>query len=384
MASDKEFFVAAFETILRNVNPAQLSIISESLAEACVKASRETIANAMGSEPVRKVIDQQAEPEEPPLTKTISRVHKRRESTTGSKRVVNGFICFRAYYCSLFDGLAQKLKSGLLRQMWGKESRRNIFGLLGRAFSDLRDHHAEVVTMERFLVVAAIAVPLVPAAEYLVMMGWVPEPILQEDGEMVLQRDLKFNVDIVNTQYPPQTRLSVADIVEHCYAHGFLDRASRRRPAPTDADRRPQGGSVNMAVAAAPPQQCFSLQVSQRSATVSTKSSPSHLYSSLPLMQIDEEIQHVVRRAESTASSSTGTPASNTTDSGLRDSNGYLTIDAVTADQQATYEQLEIGYHFHPRMAPVLGFDPRIVQDDFDPFDLDLSGYIDFDSEEKK
>lgn len=157
--------------------------------------------------------------------------------------------------------------------MWCKESRRNIFGLLGRAFSDLRDNHAEAVAMDRFLVVASIVVPLVPAGEYLVKMGWVAEPILNADGEMELRRDVKFNVDIVNMEYPPSTRLSVADIVEHCYAHGFLDRATRRQPATTDANRRPQGGSVNMAVAAAPPQQCFSLQAAQRQETVSEKSS---------------------------------------------------------------------------------------------------------------
>lgn len=112
--------------------------------------------------------------------------------------------------------------------------------------------------------------------------------------------------------------------------------------------------------------------------------SPRGLNLAYRYMQIDAEIQHVVRRAESPTSSSTGTPASSTTETGLNNNNSYLSINAVTADQQATYEQLEIGYHFHPNMAPVLRFDPRIIQDDFDPFDLDLSGYIDFGSDEKK
>jgi hypothetical protein len=149
------------------------------------------------------------------------------------------------------------------------ESRRNIFGLLGRAFSDLRDNHAEFVSMEGFLAVAAEAVPLVPAGEYLAKMGWLIET--EVGGDIVLCRDVKFNVDIVNMEYPPQTRLSVADIVEHCYARGFLNRGTRRRSTGTDANRRPQGGSVNMAVAAAPPQQCLTLQVAQQHETVSTK-----------------------------------------------------------------------------------------------------------------
>lgn len=290
MASDKEFFVAAFETILRNLNPAQLSTISESLAEACVKASQESITHDMGSEAAGRVTNQQAEAEPSPPAKAVSRGHKRRESTAGGKRVVNGFICFRckcfpqdpcffhielicvlAFYCSLFEGLAQRFKSGLLRQMWSMESRRNIFGLLGRAFSDLRDNHAESVPMEGFLAVASEAVPLVPASEYLIKMGWEAEPVVELNGDMELRRDVGFNVDIVNAEYPPQTRLSVADIVEHCYARGFLSRGTRRRLTGTDVNRRPQGGHVNMAVAAAPPSQCFSLQVVQQPNTVSTK-----------------------------------------------------------------------------------------------------------------
>lgn len=65
----------------------------------------------------------------------------------------------------------------------------------------------------------------------------------------------------------------------------------------------------------------------------------------------------------------------------MDNSDNYLTIDAVTADQQAAYDQLEIGFHFHPDMPQILAFDPRIIQHEFDPFDLDLSAYIDFDCE---
>lgn len=57
----------------------------------------------------------------------------------------------------------------------------------------------------------------------------------------------------------------------------------------------------------------------------------------------------------------------------------YLTIQAVTDDQQAAYEHHALALHFHPTISPpILGFDPRIIQDDFDPFNLDLSAYIDW------
>ena len=84
--------------------------------------------------------------------------------------------------------------------------------------------------------------------------------------------------------------------------------------------------------------------------------------------QTDNEIGHAI---------STHTSPSSATSSGFDD--GYLTMEAVTADQQAAYERLEFGFHFHPDMPPVLGFDPRIVQDDFDPFDLDLSSFVQFE-----
>lgn len=153
------------------------------------------------------------------------------------------------------------------------ESRRNIFGLLGRAFSDLRDNHAEVVSMEGFLAVAAEVVPLVPAGEYLALMGWLMQT--EAGGDIVLVRDRKFNVDIVNARYPPQTRLSVADIVDHCYTRGFLYRGTRKPSTGSDAARHPHGGSVNMVVAAAPPQpppqQCLTMIVTQQQQPVSNE-----------------------------------------------------------------------------------------------------------------
>jgi len=291
MASDKEFFLKAFDTILGHLNPDERSRVSESLAEACAAASRERTTASMGVEAANNVTEQKADPEPKPFsTAAILRAHKRQESMTGSKRVVNGFICFRckspsaqqtsqctnmfpAFYCTLFEGLAQRFKSGYLRQMWSMESRRNIFGLLGRAFSDLRDNHGEVVSMESFLAVASEVVPLVPANEYLALMGWLLRTGV--GGDIDLVRDTKFNVDIVNARYPPRSSLSAADIVEHCYVRGFLDRGTRKSSSGSDAARHPQGGSVNMAVSAAPPQpppqHCLNLVVAQQQQTVSSE-----------------------------------------------------------------------------------------------------------------
>lgn len=54
------------------------------------------------------------------------------------------------------------------------------------------------------------------------------------------------------------------------------------------------------------------------------------------------------------------------------------TIEQVTADQQHAFEQLPMPIHFHPGIQPpVLGFDPNMIQDDFDPYTFDQ--YINFD-----
>lgn len=96
MASDKEFFLKAFESILGHLNPDVRNSVSESLAAACVAASRERTATDMGVEATSDVIEQKVDLGPKPFSKAaLLRAHKRRESTTGSKRVVNGFICFR-------------------------------------------------------------------------------------------------------------------------------------------------------------------------------------------------------------------------------------------------------------------------------------------------
>jgi hypothetical protein len=54
----------------------------------------------------------------------------------------------------------------------------------------------------------------------------------------------------------------------------------------------------------------------------------------------------------------------------------HLSIETATADVQSALDDYPDTYpfnhHFHPTVdQPILGFDPTVVQDDFDPFDLD-------------
>lgn len=50
--------------------------------------------------------------------------------------------CALAYYSPILSGLTQKAKSGIVRQMWAEEPRKQLFTLLGQAYSELRDSNA--------------------------------------------------------------------------------------------------------------------------------------------------------------------------------------------------------------------------------------------------
>ncbi len=60
-----------------------------------------------------------------------------------------------------------------------------------------------------------------------------------------------------------------------------------------------------------------------------------------------------------------------------------LSIETATADVQGALEdyadEYPYAHHFHPEVVgvPILAFDPTVIQDDFDPFDL--GDYMEFD-----
>lgn len=60
-----------------------------------------------------------------------------------------------------------------------------------------------------------------------------------------------------------------------------------------------------------------------------------------------------------------------------------LSIETATADVQRALEdypdKYPYNYHFHPAVdQPILAFDPALIQDNFDPFDL--GDFINFDN----
>ena len=118
-------------------------------------------------------------------------------------------------------------KSGLVSTIWEAETKRGMWALLGEAYSDMRDHHTVAIRLEEFLALAVPLLRLIPAALYLVKMGWMLTN--NSAGETELSRDPNFSADLLQAEYPARTGLSAADIVNHCYQKGLANRAHRQR-----------------------------------------------------------------------------------------------------------------------------------------------------------
>ncbi|OAG34384.1 hypothetical protein AYO21_11470 [Fonsecaea monophora] len=356
MVADDNSIPAALHDFFRSLAPEQLSSITEAIAAVI---------------PVRSTSERR---------RSFVACNRRAMTT---KRPLNGFIAYRAYYSPVFKGATQKVKSGFIRTMWGEDKKRSMWTLLGKAYSDLRDHHMEAITVDRFLAVAVPLLPIVPIDLYLTKMGWILT--VDASGESVLMRSAKFNPELLAAEYPHHTNLSEQDIVEHCYRRGLVDRGRRQRTRQhplrdalvqngmmTDTDVGAMGGN---AVSHDTPPGCGALALAVVPQTVTSPSSAESVSSS--------PVSHTQEQQLPTPTSSSATTPSLVVDNEneYHHTNlDYLTIEAVTADQQSAYARTNgaglAALHFHPQISPpILGFDPRIVQDDFDPFNLDVFGF---------
>ncbi|ETN43367.1 uncharacterized protein HMPREF1541_02526 [Cyphellophora europaea CBS 101466] len=262
------------------------------------------------------------------------------------KRPLNAFMAFRSLYSPQLPGLTQKVKSGLLREMWAAEPRKPLFSVLAQAYTDIRDNHLELVPLDKFLAATAHQLPVVPAAEYLLKMGW--ELTIVATDQATIIRSTTFNAGAVNSEYPAYTDKSSVDLVNHCYDSGVLQRSSRL------VQRTRAGANVMaMPIAAAPaPAAPAQPQVT-----------------AFDDFDWEEALRELAAPADPTPEFNFNDPIIN-----LRP-DYHPSIDTVTADQQRAYERTPFALHFHPEIQPpVLGFDPNMIQDEFDPFSFfDLS-----------
>ncbi|EXJ81902.1 hypothetical protein A1O1_07969 [Capronia coronata CBS 617.96] len=397
MAANNKSGQAALATAINSLTPAQLSALTASVAAVVGANPLPVTAGAMAT---GVNLPQAAAAPTPPINNPRNTARRGRAAAS-RKKPLNGFMTFRSYYSTLFAGLTQKDKSGLIRVMWGADLKKPMWTLLGYAYSDLRDHHDESLAIDKFLAATVPLLPIVPADQYLSKMGW--ELTKNNAGELTLARNNTFGADNLYAEYPARTSMSMADIINHCYEGGLLNRNIRRAtppPRPAQATQAPQGnnnanappppscgGSLVLAVT---PQQVNvavpNASTPTATATATLTATPTATSSASPANSVmvsrtasgsetQEELGSEGSRSEEqgdigelTVDDITSTPA-------------YLSIQHVTADQQAAFESNALALHFHPRIQPpILGFDPRVIQDDFDPFDLDLSGLVDWEA----
>lgn len=128
--------------------------------------------------------------------------------------------------------------------MWAEEPRKQLFTLLGQAYSELRDSNAvaglDKDFLKKFLPATVAVLPIIPADDYLDTMGWVRH--FSHDGEATLERTGSV------TSIPDasmRTNLSVADIIDYCYKTGVVPRPSNTTVTPS----RNAGGAMSFAAA---------------------------------------------------------------------------------------------------------------------------------------
>ena len=250
--------------------------------------------------------------------------------------------------------------------MWHLDGRKHIWTLIASAFTDIRDNHTDPPSLEKFLAIIITVIPIIPASHYLHKMGW--ELTKDAEGEVQVKRSPTFDRDAVFAEFPDQTNKSVEELVNHCYTYGLVRPSSRIRQP------NAQGNIVTLPFATAPR---VGRPVQTPAATITDDQvfdvSPT---SSITVFSDDLQIEQDLNKLAGPATMSTPEFKFNDSRPDYRPS-----INAVTADQQQAYERTPFALHFHPQIQPpILGFDPNIIQDDFDPFSLFVESgeFLDF------
>ena len=250
-----------------------------------------------------------------------------------------------------------------MKDIWTAEPQQHIWALVAKAYTYVRDNHTVHTPLDKFLAVVTPSLPLVPSVNYLAEMGW--EVTTEVTGERNMARAVNWNAQDHAAKYPRQTNKSVTDLVGICYQSGLVRPSSR-------VNRKMQvetGNIVTMPFAAQPSNQAGEARTFDVSSLECR-----NLVRTLTNVQLDRELNDMLSTEDS--------HDFDFSNMAIDMPNGYRpSIATVTDDQTHAFENTPFAIHFHPDVRPpVLGFDPREVQDDFDPFsfDLPLSDIFDF------
>jgi hypothetical protein len=214
---------------------------------------------------------------------------------------------------------------------------------------------------------------VIPADEYLPIMGWK----LVIDGPTEY-RLVKVNPAGAKQNTPLSTNLSAADIVTHCYDIGLAKRPTRTR---TNA-AAVAGAAMSFAAQPNLPKSPIVVQDPQLTGAVTaedgnfdTVSNPHKAQwrnANLAKTMGGTTVNDDTSAAAQTATENATEDVINEIDASYAEN---LSIETATADVQQALEDYPDEYpynlHFHPAVdRPIVAFDPTVVQDDFDPFDL--------------
>ncbi|KAH6874951.1 MAT1-1-1 [Thelonectria olida] len=124
------------------------------------------------------------------------------------QRPLNAFMAFRTYYLRLFPEAQQKIASGFLTTLWGKEPFRNKWALIAKVYSFARDEVGKCnISLGGFLAICCPIMNIVDPSVYLPTLGWV----LREDGtgSQILVQDPAVTVAPTQIEVVPSTEIEL-------------------------------------------------------------------------------------------------------------------------------------------------------------------------------
>nr|ACS91150.1 alpha box protein [Nannizzia gypsea] len=230
----------AFSNLLTTLTPEQVQKFMEEVNASAVVATTAPASDSTQGTEVSPSNASSTAMTTPEPTETITRPASRKRSRENAKlRPLNSFIAFRSFYSAAFPDLSQKVKSGLLRLLWGSDPFKAKWAIVAKAYSVIRDKHIGQVTLESFLALIGPFIGLVSVANYLDTMGL--QVVSTEDKQFSL---IKSNHNAHINPMDLTTNLSVDDIVHYCYQIGYVSGIH------LDSASENQGAAVSMAVSA--------------------------------------------------------------------------------------------------------------------------------------
>ncbi|KAF1980707.1 hypothetical protein K402DRAFT_408993 [Aulographum hederae CBS 113979] len=157
------------------------------------------------------------------------------ETRRAAKRPLNSYMAFRSFYAPIFATYQQSQISGFFKMMWQDDPFKAKWAILAKAYSIIRDRVGKVnAPLDMFLSIAAPAVGIVPANQYLGKLGFGMQSTngIISIVRLFVPRVHSFAMNLRVTNMTPD------DVVAHCLSAGFPNVASLPNN-PTNLDLNP-------------------------------------------------------------------------------------------------------------------------------------------------